>query len=87
MIPHAVPSQAAAPFAGTAHAVHDVEPQFATLVFETHVVPQRWKPELHVKPHALPLQVAVALAGIGHAVHEDPHVMGLLLGWHALPQT
>jgi hypothetical protein len=82
-----VPSQTAAPFAGTAHAVHDAGPQFATLVFETQAVPQRWKPALHTEPHEVPLQVAVALAAVGHAVHEDPHVMGLLLAWHALPQT
>jgi hypothetical protein len=82
-----VPSHTAAPLAGTAHGVHDTGPQFATPVFGTQVVPHRWKPGLHVEPHEVPLHVAVALAAVGQAVHEDPHVMGLLLGWHALPQT
>jgi hypothetical protein len=39
--PQAVPSQVAAPLAGTAHAVHEL-PQLPVLVLDRHWLPQRW---------------------------------------------
>ena len=65
------PSQVALPFVGVGHAVHD-EPQFATSVSLTHVLPQRWNPALQMMPQFVPSQVAAEFAGIGHAVHDAP---------------
>jgi hypothetical protein len=86
--PHAVPSQVAVEFAGGVQAVHDVVPQLATALLETHVEPHRWKPELQANPHDVPLHVAVAFAGAVHGVVQlVPQVIGLLFAWHELPQA
>lgn len=53
-------------FAGpAAQGVHAV-PQPSTELSATHWVPQRWKPELHVKSHVPLTQAAVAFAGGVH---------------------
>jgi hypothetical protein len=41
VIPHDVPSQVAAPWTGTAHAVHEL-PQLSTLVLLSHAELQAW---------------------------------------------
>ncbi len=45
VIPQFVPSHVAEPLAGTGHAVQSA-PQLDVLLFERHVPPQSWKPEL-----------------------------------------
>ena len=78
--PHEVPSQVAVLLAGGTHAVHDVVPHDAVLVFATQTPEQRWKPVLQENPHEVPSQVAVLLAGGTHAVHEVvPHDAVLVL--------
>ena len=78
--PHEVPSQVAVLFAGGTHAVHDVVPHDAVLVFATQTPLQLWKPALQEIPHEVPLQVAVPFAGTAHAVHDVvPHDAVLVL--------
>jgi hypothetical protein len=77
----------AVPLVGAAQAVQAVVPQLLMLVFDTHAVPHKWKPELHVKPHVVPLQVAVAFAGGVHGVQNVPQVRMLELEAQVLPQV
>ena len=68
--------QSTVPPAGTAHAVQPmaVHPE-ATLLFATHVVPQRWNPALQAGtqvPAPAGLQVTVPLAGAVHTLHMFP---------------
>ena len=90
--------QVTTPLAGAVHTVqlfpHEV---MAVLPLITHVavapVPQRWYPVVQLIPHAgwAPVHVAVPLAGMGQGVHAAvvavvPHVIGLVLSAHTLPQ-
>jgi hypothetical protein len=85
-------SHAAMPFAaGAGHAVHDVVPHEAMLLFATQgPVPagQRWKPGLQAVPHVLAVQTASALGSDGFAqvAHEAavPHCSVLSLAKHPL---
>ena len=88
MKPHVVPSQVALAFDGGVQAVHDVAPQLDVMPFETHAVPHRWKPLLHVEPHWVPSQVAVAFAGVAQAVHDVvPQLPTLVFGWQVPEQS
>lgn len=84
--PHWVPLQVAVALGGAGHAVHEVVPQLAVLVFDEQVPLQLWKPLLQVKPHWAPSQVAVELAGGVHAVQDVvPQLLMLVLETHAVP--
>ena len=86
-MPHFIPSQVAVPSVTTGQAVQEVVPQLLRLLLETHAVPHKWKPELHVMPQVVPLsQVARPLAGIGQAVQEVvPQLLGLEFETQAVP--
>jgi hypothetical protein len=87
--PQAVPSQVETPFAGGAHAMHDVGPQVMTLLLLAQVPLQTWNPPAQAKPHAVPSQVATALAGgAAHAMHDVvPQLATLVLLTQATPHT
>jgi hypothetical protein len=70
LTPQAVPSQVALPIAGTGQAVHEL-PQVCTLLLDTHMPPQLWKPLAQAMPQLVPLQVAMPLAGTAQAVPQD----------------
>ena len=81
MNPHDVPSHVAVALAGGAQAVHEDDPQLATLVFAAHVVPHTWYPLPQVNPHDVPSHVAVALAGGAQGVQEEPQSFTLVFVW------
>jgi hypothetical protein len=70
--------------AGIGHALHRA-PQVFTFVLETHSLPQRWKPLLHVKSHDVPLHDPVAFGGAEHTWHVSPHAVVELRARHAPP--
>ena len=74
-------------FAGPAgHGLHEL-PQLLTSVFETHALPQRWKPALQVKPQAPPVQTGTALVTVGQLAHDAPHWVMLASETHAPAQS
>ena len=85
--PHWVPLQVAVALVGGVHAVHEVVPQLAMLVFDEQVPLQLWEPLLQLKPHWAPSQVAVEFAGGVHAVQDVvPQLLMLVLETHAVAQ-
>ncbi len=83
---HANPLQVAVPLAGAVHDVHELAPQESTEVFETHALPQRWKPELQAKSHAPLPQNATEFGGGVHGEQLVPQVAMSLSLLHSLPQ-
>jgi len=83
-----VPLHVAAPFAGTAQAVHDVVPHELVELLLAHAPLQSWYPVLHEMPQLVPSHVAAAFAGTAHAVHDVvPHEPVELLLEHAPLQS
>jgi hypothetical protein len=80
-----VPLQVAVLFAGCGHAVQDVVPQLAVLVFDTHAVPHLCDPPMHGKLHVPLVQVGLVFAGTGEqsllvqqaavAMQAEPHIL------------
>ena len=81
--PQVVPLQVAVPLADCGQAVHDVDPQFATLVLRTHAVPHRCEPFAHGNVHLPLVHNGVVFAGTGEqsalvqqaalAMQAEPH--------------
>lgn len=65
---------------------HDA-PHASTSESARQVLPQRWKPGLHVKSHVPLEQIGVALVGGVQLTHERPHCVVLVSATQVPPQS